>query len=472
MNTETQNNERQAVKVTADSLNDEKRSIGSLRVGTAAYFGAFFVFSFASAFLLYLDHETSGFILLLLTWIIIPVLAATDRVRFDGKRLVRDGIAPRVWRILNRSRYWLRLSDIEQVDTQMVRSLRRGGRVMYRYSTTFRGKGTVITLTSGGESYRRLIKKLLPLIPTEVMDGRSLELRDYLLTLSDLRVKTKSNDLPSFDVLESSIRKRLLRRKNDIDGKSSDPEKASNLRRLANELRLSGSLPQSLEAFRRAALAAPPDGWLLLEFSRCLQAFAAVERDDRVFRRSQAMMRLAERRAGMDADLLARIGETYVQIGDWRRAARVFRHSTEIVGETFLALRGLAEVALREGKIAHVIHNFAAANRLATLPSLRRWTRGEVEYFTRINSDDEYMELEVSRVNLYDSVDRWQRRFFLAAIIGFPTILIGLLIDVTTITNIGWTVSLFALAGWMLTGFGKRMLERRIPFEALSTDDN
>ena len=184
------------------------------------------------------------------------------------------------------------------------------------------------------------------------------------------------------------------------------------------------------------------------------------------------MMRLAERRAGMDADLLARIGETYVQIGDWRRAARVFRHSTEMVGETFLALRGLAEVALREGKIAHVIHNFAAANRLATLPSLRRWTRGEVEYFTRINSDDEYMELEVSRVNLYDSVDRWQRRFFLAAIIGFPTILIGLLIDVTTITNIGWTVSLFALAGWMLTGFGKRMLERRIPFEALSTDDN
>ena len=253
MNTETQNNERQAVKVTADSLNDEKRSIGSLRVGTAAYFGAFFVLSFASAFLLYLDHETSGFILLLLTWIIIPVLAATDRVRFDGKRLVRDGIAPRVWRILNRSRYWLRLSDIEQVDTQMVRSLRRGGRVMYRYSTTFRGKGTVITLTSGGESYRRLIKKLLPLIPTEVMDGRSLELRDYLLTLSDLRVKTKGNDLPSFDVLESSIRKRLLRRKNDIDGKSSDPEKASNLRRLANELRLAGSLPQSLEAFRRAA---------------------------------------------------------------------------------------------------------------------------------------------------------------------------------------------------------------------------
>lgn len=472
MSIETLKDDQHKQQAPERSAPGERRIHGSLRVGTAAYFGAFFVLSFASAFLLYLDHEKAGFTLLFLTWAIVPVLAATDRVRFDGKRLIRDGIVPRIWRIMNRSRYWLRLSDVEQVDTQTVRSLRRGGRVMYRYSTTFRGKGTVITLTSGGEAYRRMVRNVLPSVPAEVMDGRSLELRDYLLTLSDLRVKAMSSEIPSVDVLESSVRKRLLRRKNDLGGKPSDPEKASHLRRLANELRLSGSLPQSLEAFRRAALAAPPDGWLLLEFSRCLQAFAAVERDDRVFRRSQAMMRLAERRAGTDADLLARIGETYVQVGDWRRAARVFRHSTEIVGETFLALRGLAEVALREGKIAHVIHNFAAANRLATLPSLQRWTRGEVEYFSRINSDDEYMELEVSRVNLLDSVDRWQRRFFLTSMIGFPAILVGLLIDAATVTNIGWSVSLISLTGWLLTGFGKRMLEQRIPFEALNADDS
>lgn len=446
--------------------------VGSLRVGTAGYFGSFFVLSFISAFLLYLDLELYGFILLFATWILIPVFAMTDHVRFDGKRLLRDGIVPRFWRILNRSRYWLRLSDIEQVDTQTVRSLRRGGRVMYRYSTTFRGKGTAITLTSGGEAYRRLVRSILVRIPTDVMDGRSLELREYLLTSSALRKTTGQNDIPSIDVLESAFQKQRRRRKKGIVEEQYDHEKALSLRSLANSLKLSGSLPQSLEAFRRAALAAPPDGWFLLEFSRCLQAFAAVERDEKIFRRSQAMMRLAEKRAGTDADLMARIGETYVQIGDWRRAARVFKRSTEVVGETFLALRGLAEVALREGKIAHVIHNFSAANRLADTPSLRRWTSAEVEYFTRINSDDEYMELEVSRVNLFDSLDRWQRRFFRTSLVGFPTILIGLILDSSLVTNTGWAISFISVCGWLLTGFGKRTLERRIPFEVFSADEN
>ena len=62
-------------------------------------------------------------------------------------------------------------------------------------------------------------------------------------------------------------------------------------------------------------------------------------------------------------------------------------------------------MALREGKIAHVIHHFSIANRLAETPSLRRWTQGETEYFSHLNSDDEYMELEISRVNMLETVE-------------------------------------------------------------------
>lgn len=442
------------------------------RVSTGSYASALFTFTFLSAFLLYLEYELVGLVLLAISLAVIPVLALTDRVRFDGRRLIRLGPVRALYHFVVGTRFWLRLKDIEQVDTQAVRAIRRGGRLLYRYSTTFRGKGVSITVVSGGERYRRFVKAVLVRLPEEIMDSRSAELRAYLEEASSIKTKAGEWNIPSGDVLESSLKK--LRRGSRAGGKAAaipDPEKASYLRRLANELRLTGSLSQSIEAFRRATLAAPGDGWLLFEFSRCLHLFAGVERDDRIYRRSLAMMRLAERRAGSDAQLLARIGESYFQYGDWRRAAQAFKRSIDEFGESFLALRGLAEVALREGKIAHVIHNFAAAGRSAEIPSLRRWTQGEVEYFSRLNEDDEYMELEVSRVNLLDSVDRWRRRAFRLSMIGMPIILSGLLLDDHFIANIGWAVSLVSIGVWLFILLGKRTLEKRIPFEALDGRD-
>ena len=147
-------------------------------------------------------------------------------------------------------------------------------------------------------------------------------------------------------------------------------EKADYLRRLANELRLSGYLLQALETFRRALVLNPRSAWLLFDFARCLYSFAGAEHNEKMEKKALAALRLAEKRAGNDGELLARLGEIYFQYGDWRRARRAFQKALEAAGESFRSVRGLAEIALREGKVAHVIHQFSTANRLAETSAL------------------------------------------------------------------------------------------------------
>lgn len=177
------------------------------------------------------------------------------------------------------------------------------------------------------------------------------------------------------------------------------------------------------------------------------------------------MMRLAEKRAGNDGELLSRLGESYFQVGDWRRASQVFRRTAENVGESFRSLRGLAELSLREGKIAHVIHNFAAANRLATSPALKRWSKGEVDYFSRLNEDDEYMELEVSRVNLVDSLAAWRSTALRVTAFGLPLIGSGILFQLELVANLGWALSGIAIIVWATLSVLERMLAARIPLD-------
>src|SRR5690606_30162547 len=246
-----------------------------------------------------------------------------------------------------------------------------------------------------------------------------------------------------------------------------DPEK---LRQVANELRLSGSLLQAIEAFRRALLGRPKDGWLLMEFARCLESFAGSERDMNASRKAAAVMRLAEKRAGADADLLTRLGETYFQFGNIKRAEKMFRRSKEAVGDSFRALRGMAEIALREGKIAHAILNFSSANSAAKTTALQRWTRRETEYFSHLNENGEYMELEISRVSLLGKLVRINLMSLRTCIFGLPMIVLGVLLEENVLANAGWILCGGAMAVWVGLLIGTRMLESRIPFDLVEED--
>ena len=437
----------------------------SIRVSPHSYFVFLFISTFFAAFVLYLGYDLSAAILVLLICPTAIGLMWRDRLVFDGKRIRRTGLVLRIWSYFYGLRDRLKLSDIEQVETQAMRALKRGGRVFYRYRTSIRGKGVTFSFASGNGDYLAMIRAILPKLPDDVLDNRSMELRDYLADRREIVMKAKTSNIPPADVLENAFTDIRSKKNRMEDVVSGSPNEAEELRRLANELRVTGSLWQAVETFRRAARVRPKDGWLLFEFARCLQSLAGSERDQRLERRAAAMMRLSERRAHEDPELLARLGENYFQIGDWRRAGIVFQRAVDGFGESFRALRGMAEIALREGKIAHVIHNFSAASERAETASLRRWTKAEVDYFSRLNDDEEYMELEVSRVSLLDSLTTAKRTVLRLAMLGFPLILIGLLFEETLVANIGWAVSGISLAIWISVMFLQKLLAPRIPFE-------
>jgi tetratricopeptide (TPR) repeat protein len=444
----------------------------SIRVSPNSYFIALLLGSFFSAFLFYLDLDIGGTVLFGISWIGIPLVAFRDRIVFDGKRLSRSGTIPLVWAWFYGSRHRLKLNDIEQIETQAVRALRRGGNVVYRYRTVVRGKDIQIAFASGGEDYRRMIAAILPRVPENVLDARSIELRDYLTDPKSTLLRAQAEQIPSAEVLGDAtrgIRTSSLIQPREID--AAEAERAEQLRKLANQLRLNGFLRQSIEAFRRALMIKPHDGRLLFEFARCLQSFAGAERSNRLERKAIAAMRLAEIRANNDGDLLERIAEAYFQAGEWRRATRAFHKALDRVGEGFRSARGLAEIALREGKIAHVIHHFSTANRLAQTPSLRRWTRGEAEYFSRLNSDDEYMEMEVGRVSLLESFENAKRTALRLTFLGFPAIFVGVFLDDQLIANVGWAISTVTILVWTGLNISVRMFSSRIPYELLDQED-
>jgi tetratricopeptide (TPR) repeat protein len=336
-----------------------------------------------------------------------------------------------------------------------------------------RGKGVRFAFASGGEDYRLMIRRVFPLVSENVLDNRSIELRDYLAEPKETLMKAEFAHIPSAEVLENSFgENHFLRTKRaDQNVSSKEIEKSDYLHRLANELRLSGYLLQSLEAFRRALLLNPKNARLLFDFARCLNSFAGSEHSERLQRKSIAALRLAEKRAGSDGALLARLGESYFQFGDYQRAKTVFGKALEQAEKSFRSVRGLAEIALREGKIAHVIHHFSAANRFAETASLRRWTRDESEYFSRLNDDEDYMEMEISRVNLLETLENAQKTTLRIALFGFPVILIGLIFEENILANVGWTISSIALLIWLGVMMSVNIFAARIPYEFMEEEE-
>lgn len=447
-----------------------------IRVSPNSYFIVLFLTTFTAGFLVYLEQDLTALLLFVLSWMIFPLLAWTDRIEFDGRRLTRTGLLPRFWAWINSTRYRLKISDIEQVESQALRALKRGGNVFYRYRTSLQGKNLKFAFASGGEDYRQMIHKIFPLLPDNVLDNRSIELRDYLCEPKETLMKAAFARIPSADVLESSLNEFQTADKNlRIDSKNKligdeEMEKADYLHQLANELRLSGYLLQSLEAFRRALILNPKDAWLIFDFARCLHSFAGSEKSAKLRRKAFAALRLAEKRGSGDGELLARLGESYFQYGDWQRASNTFQKAIDSVEMSFRSARGLAEIALREGKIAYVILHFANAQLFAETPALRRWTQNENEYFSRLNADEDYMELEINRINLLETLETSKKTCLKIAFIGFPAIIFGLIGD-ELIANIGWAISCVSLLIWIGLLLSQNLLSSRIPMDIAFEDE-
>ncbi|MEQ1764448.1 MAG: hypothetical protein ABL984_15065 [Pyrinomonadaceae bacterium] len=440
----------------------------SIRVLPLNYLVALLLASFVSAFLLYVNADLYGYLLLAFAWAVVPMLILQDRVSFDGRRIYRTGFIPQLWARLTATRDRIKVSDVEHVQTTVLRTIKRGGNLIYTYRTTFFGKGKAFTIHSGGKHYKEFVEQLFARLSEDILDNRSLDLRDHLEHRLVVKRRAKEAEIPPADILEGSLRG--TQPKGGGVNVLGSPEKALELHRLANELRVSGLLPQAVEAFRRAVLLMPRNARLLFDFSMCLRSYAALNRDRIVERKALALMRLAEKRAGDDGQLLTEIGEGYFQFGEWRRAGATFRKAIERAGQRFRSLVGLAELALHEGKIAHVIHNFTAARELAVTPAARRWAKHEIDYFSRLNSDEEYMELEVSRMNLLDTLALVRGGALRIAVVGIPVIVLGLVFDEHLVANVGWAVSLISFGVWTTVIVLTHMLSTRIPYDLLEDE--
>ena len=452
-------------------------TLASVRVSPGGYLAFAAIFTFGSLILLRAGRDLAALISVALTWIIIPILIATDRVTFDGETLFRRGLVAAFARFIKGRPIELRLADIERAETNAVRTVRRGGRVRYRYRTEVAGKGISFVFASGG-GFRRLVTLAFASVSDDKLDARTRELRDHLTDSRSLRQTLQLLRLASSSVLDNAADAlpqpgKKIRHQRAVPSEeisSEDIERARLLRAAANQLRIAGRLRESAEAFRRALLVMPNDGGLLYEFARLLRSQASALGQARLLSRARAALRLAVSREIATASsedqagsLLNRMGETFLELGDAEPAARAFRRALEINPRTFRAQLGLADVALRDGKLAHVIHHYNDAARIASDEAMVRFARREADYYARLNDDEDYLAAELRRINWLQSAQRVQS---LAARSGLASILLALVGPAISpmAGAIGLAFATSSIVAWAGTSLATRFLRPRRRF--------
>jgi tetratricopeptide (TPR) repeat protein len=444
----------------------KRPTIASVRVSPGPYLAISSVITFIAALALRAEYDAIALLLIGSAWLIIPVLALTDRIAFDGITLRRQGPIPSLLHLLFGYRKHLLIDEFETVETQAVRTLRRGGRVRYRYRTQITGKGKEFVIVSGGHYYRHFVRELFPLIHESKLDNRSRDLRDYLNDPSFLNRKTQLSQLAPSDILDITRSDFKLGRKlrraetQETPATPEELERARLLRRLGNELRVSGRLREAGEAFRRALNVRPHGAWLIYDFARLLRSMASAQADARLLSRARAALRLARIRAKDDLVLLPLIGESFLECGDARHARRALEKVVELDNGNFKARVGLADIALREGKLAHVIHHYHEAARVSSEEALARYARSEGDYYMQLNNDDDYLAAELRRINWLQSVTRTRRLALRVTNASVLLAIIGGLFD-PVVGSVGWSLASSGLIIWLLTLVGTRMLFTR-----------
>ncbi len=449
----------------------KRKKLAGIRISPSGYFAVAALLTFAALLCLRTDRDMTALVLVLATWIIIPLLVFTNRLSFDGHTISRTGVIALLIRLVRGRVQNLAVDDVERVEVATLRTLRRGGRVRYRYRVEIAGKGLSFVLASRGKDFRRMVQVLLPRIGEYKLDARAGELRDYLADPKTVRAEASRLGIASSLVLEGindagrvdKYRAAALAMQTApaIDPESpAEVERAGRLRKAANDLRMAGCLQQSGEAFRRTLLISPRSPWLIYEYARLLKSQASAFSDARLLGRACAALRLAAMRGPNDAILLARVGESFLEYGDPFRASRLFRRALELDENSYRAQLGLAEVALTDGKLAHVIHHYNDSVRIAPDKATASLARREAEYYSRLNSDEDYLAAELRRMNWLEGANRVQH---LTARVSFAAMLVALVgssVD-QVVAGLGWALASSSIIAWSGALVMRRLLASR-----------
>src|SRR6185295_12305981 len=114
-----------------------------------------------------------------------------------------------------------------------------------------------------------------------------------------------------------------------------DRDRALQLGLVGNKLRVAGRLNEAREAFRRALIVIPKDGRLIFQFARLLRSQASSLSDYKLLSRGRAALRLSARRAENEPELLALVGESFLEWGETMRAQSSFHRTIELHPENF-----------------------------------------------------------------------------------------------------------------------------------------
>jgi tetratricopeptide (TPR) repeat protein len=449
----------------------KRKKLAGIRISPSGYFAVAALLTFAALLCLRTHREFIALALIAGTWTIIPLLMLTNRLSFDGHTISRTGLAALLIRLVRGRVENLAVDDVERVEVATLRTLRRGGKVRYRYRVEIAGKGSAFVLASGGQEFRRMVRVLLPRIGDYKLDARAGELRDYLADAKAVRSEAAKLGIAPTSVLEETTdAKRVDKYRAAVSAKQAsqgadqksqhDAERANLLRKSGNDLRIAGYLQQSGEAFRRALLIAPRSPWLIYEYARLLKSQASAFSDARLLGRACAALRLASMRGPNDASLLARVGESFLEYGDPLRAAKLFRRALDLDENAYRAQLGLAEVGLTYGKLAHVIHHYNDAVRIAPDKATANLARREADYYSRLNNDEDYLAAELRRMNWLEGANRVQH---LAGRVSFAAMLIALAgssID-QVVAGLGWALASSSIIAWSGSLITRRLLATR-----------
>jgi tetratricopeptide (TPR) repeat protein len=364
----------------------------------------------------------------------ITLAAIFDRIEFDGQAIRHRGPLAFVLAHLFRMRRKLRVTDIEAITTETTRLTFATGDARISYHTRISGAGVEIVVRSHRSSYARFIKALFHAAGPHKLDPRSFEIYEYFET---------GNALKESPVLKSDI----------------DAMAAPLLRRIGNSMKLAGKLAQASSYFRVAYEKEPRNPKLLYEMSRFFHSSAQRE-DTRLLQRSDACLRLASRLAGDEPDLLERIGEAFFERLDFKRATDCFRRALALDPARFRSNVGLAEIALRDGKLAHVAHFYNAAAGSSDM-ALARMAGREARYYERLMDDDDFLESELRRIRISNQV-RWARR--VAGMTFFGAWLAGGIVGrfSSLVEDFSWAIMATSGLIWCAAMLVMRLFRRRL----------
>jgi tetratricopeptide (TPR) repeat protein len=431
------------------------------------YLFVFFVALFGVCFLFYIEKVLLALLLFVFAFLSVLMLSITDKIVFDGQSISRTGIFPRLWAYINGRKTKISVDSINQVETSPLLTLRKAKRVSFTYKTMICSfESRLIFISSENNKYRAFLKALVSAIHREVLDFASLELSKYATNQEEVLAEARALKLFP-EHLRETLRFDLLILNNRNDEtqmlpNSDETLKVKRLRKVANELKILGYLPQAIEAFRRALTLKPKDAWLCFEYALCLQLFAESEKDQESAKKAKRYLRLSRIYGKDNAEILTYIAETYLKNGDLNEAKRTFHMVLEKDAENYRAFLGLAETALREGKVARVIHYLMAAQRITRVDALREWISREIAYFSRLNSDLTYMEKEISRVSWLEKIHFGKKLAVWAFLMGFPFIVLGSFYE-QSLGAIGWTLSAFSILSWIGLNASASFLTQRTP---------